>query len=74
MVGQPQSWMALCAGVTLILLLGASALRVTVILTRLVDSVRDLNQSMKDVLVNIDNHENRLSHLEHPGEPLRPGP
>ena len=64
MVGQPEAWMAVAAVVGLAVTLATVGARVALLLGRMNDSVRSLNESMKAVLSHIGDHETRISRLE----------
>ena len=64
MVGQPEAWMAVAAVVALVITLAGIGGRVALLLGRMTDSVRSLNESMKAVLSHIGDHETRISRLE----------
>ena len=64
MVGQPEAWMAVAAVVALVITLGGIGVRVTVLLTRLIDSVRSLNVSVENVIEHVGDHESRITKLE----------
>ncbi len=63
MVGQPEAWMAVAAVVALVITLGGIGVRVTVLLTRLIDSVRSLNVSVENVIEHVGDHESRITKL-----------
>ena len=64
MVGQPEAWMAVAAVVTMAVTVAVVGARVALLLGRMNDSVKSLNESMKSVLVHIGDHETRISRLE----------
>ena len=64
MVGQPEAWMAVAAVVTMAVTVAVVGARVALLLGRMNDSVKSLNESMKAVLVHIGDHETRISRLE----------
>ena len=71
MVGQPEAWMAVAAVVALVITLGGIGVRVTVLLTRLIDSVRSLNVSVENVIEHVGDHESRITKLEAGPPPQR---
>ena len=64
MVGQPEAWMAVAAVVALVITLAGIGGRVALLLGRMTDSVKALNESMRSVLSHIGDHETRISRLE----------
>ena len=64
MVGQPEAWMAVAAVVTMAVSVAVVGARVALLLGRMNDSVKALNESMKSVLTHIGDHETRISRLE----------
>ena len=64
MIRDPASWAALTGVLGFLVVVTGIGVRLTVVLTRLVDSVKDLNQSMKDVVVHVSDHESRIAKLE----------
>ena len=75
MIRDPAAWTALTAVIGALAGLLGIGVRLTMVLTRLVDTVRELNQSMKDVVAHVGNHESRITRLEdHEGEATRHPP
>ena len=64
MVGQPEAWMAVAAVVGMAVSVAVVGARVALLLGRMNDSVKALNESMKSVLAHIGDHETRISRLE----------
>ena len=63
-MGQPDAWMAVAAVIGRALTLATVGARVALLLGRMTDSVKALNDSMKAVLSHIGDHETRISRLE----------
>ena len=75
MIRDPAAWSALATVLGALFGLLGIGVRLTMVLTRLVDTVRDLNESMKDVVAHVGNHESRITMLEaHEGEATRHPP
>ena len=64
MIREPGVWTAIATCIGVLITLVVTGVRITVILTRLVVSVQTLNESMKDVITHMDDHESRIVRLE----------